>query len=164
MLSQETDRTRDAAQGSPICLGSQSFQKIRRGAGFYVDKTSFIADWWRQGDAVTLVTRPRRFGKTLLLDTVLYFFSPGVTEQAALFEGLSVWQASDMRSLAGSIPVIRLSWSGCGGSTFESIRDSLWIVTDHLYDDFRDLRQSPKLSSEDRRWLEDFASRDRTEA
>ncbi len=156
--------TRDAAQGSPICLGSQSFETIRRCGGFYVDKTAFVADWWRQDAAVTLLTRPRRFGKTLLLDTVRCFFSPGVTDLAALFEGLSVWQASDMRSLAGSIPVIRLSWSGCGGSTFESIRDSLWVVTDHLYDDFRGLLQSPKLSAEDHRWQEDFAGRHRTEA
>ncbi len=82
--------TRDAAQGSPICLGSQSFETIRRCGGFYVDKTAFVADWWRQDAAVTLLTRPRRFGKTLLLDTVRCFFSPGVMDQVALFEGLSV--------------------------------------------------------------------------
>lgn len=155
---------RDATPDSPICLGSQSFETIRRSGGFYVDKTAFVADWWRQGAAVTLLTRPRRFGKTLLLDAVRSFFSPAVTDQAALFEGLSVWQASDMRPLAGTIPVIRLSWSGCGGQSFESIRDSLWIVIGHLYDDFRGLRQSPKLTPEDRRWLEDFARRDRTDA
>ncbi len=153
-----------AAQGSPIFLGTQSFQKIRRCGGFYADKTAFVADWWRQGAAVTLLTRPRRFGKTLLLDTVRCFFSDEVTDQAALFSGLAVWQAEDLRPLAGSRPVISLTWSGCGGLCFETIRDSLWVVTDHLYDEFHKRLRSPKLAQEDRRWFEDIAGGDRTEA
>ena len=50
-----------------VSIGCQDFETIRRENCFYVDKTLFIQEWWEQMDSVTLITRPRRFGKTLLV-------------------------------------------------------------------------------------------------
>lgn len=57
-----------------IGIGIQDFEAIRINKYFYVDKTSFIREWWGEGDGVTLITRPRRFGKTLIMDMVENFF------------------------------------------------------------------------------------------
>lgn len=48
-----------------VGIGHQDFEKVRVSNNFYVDKTHFISEWWSSGDEVTLITRPRRFGKTL---------------------------------------------------------------------------------------------------
>ena len=57
-----------------IGIGVQSFEKIRERNYFYIDKTKFIKEWWESGDEVTLITRPRRFGKTLNMDMLRTFF------------------------------------------------------------------------------------------
>ena len=51
-----------------VGIGNQSFESIRENDTFYIDKTSFIKEWWENRDVVTLITRPRRFGKTLNID------------------------------------------------------------------------------------------------
>ena len=59
-----------------IAIGEQNFRTIRENNYFYVDKTAFILDWWlKTGATATLITRPRRFGKTLMKDTVREFFT-----------------------------------------------------------------------------------------
>ncbi|MDE7330679.1 MAG: AAA family ATPase, partial [Lachnospiraceae bacterium] len=58
-----------------IGIGNQDFEVIRKQGYFYIDKTKFIRDWWESGDSVTLITRPRRFGKTLNMSMVEKFFS-----------------------------------------------------------------------------------------
>ncbi len=73
-----------------IAIGIQSFSKLRENSYFYIDKTHFIKEWWERGDETTLITRPRRFGKTLLLDTVKSFFSLEYADRGDLFEGLSI--------------------------------------------------------------------------
>ncbi len=62
--------------GKTISIGAQSFEFIRKNDFFFIDKTHLVQEWWENGDAVTLVTRPRRFGKTLNLDMLNCFF-PG---------------------------------------------------------------------------------------
>ena len=57
-----------------IGIGLQDFEAIRKKNIFYVDKTKFIQEWWESQDEVTLITRPRRFGKTLAMSTVEKFF------------------------------------------------------------------------------------------
>ena len=57
-------------------MGAQSFADLREAGYFYIDKTDFIQRWWESGDVVTLICRPRRFGKTLNLRTVESFLSP----------------------------------------------------------------------------------------
>ena len=52
-----------------VAVGIQYFDQMRKDDRFYIDKTDFIREWWDAGDAVTLITRPRRFGKTLNMST-----------------------------------------------------------------------------------------------
>lgn len=75
-----------------ISVGNQDFRSIRENNYFYIDKTSFIKEWWENGDSVTLITRPRRFGKTLNMSMVETFFSNTEKEQAKLFEDLKIWK------------------------------------------------------------------------
>lgn len=71
-----------------VGIGVQDFEKIREGNYFYIDKTSFIREWWESGDDVTLITRPRRFGKTLNMSMLESFFSIGYADRGDLFDGL----------------------------------------------------------------------------
>lgn len=73
-----------------ISIGNQDFRSIREKNRFYVDKTSFIKKWWESDDVVTLITRPRRFGKTLNMSMVKQFFSISCADQSSLFEGPSL--------------------------------------------------------------------------
>jgi len=74
-----------------VAIGLQSFEDIRTRNIFYVDKTNFIREWWESEDAVTLITRPRRFGKTLNMSMMECFFSNRYADRGDLFEGLSIW-------------------------------------------------------------------------
>ena len=75
-----------------VGIGIQSFDKICDNNYFYIDKTTFIKEWWESGDDVTLITRPRRFGKTLNMSMVEEFFSIDYANREDLFEGLSIWE------------------------------------------------------------------------
>lgn len=79
-----------------IGIGNQDFETIRREGYFYIDKTSFIQKWWESGDSVTLITRPRRFGKTLNMSMVEQFFSLDYAGRSDLFEGLSIWHGGEI--------------------------------------------------------------------
>lgn len=88
---------------------------------FYVDKTDFIRQWWESGETTTLITRPRRFGKTLNLSMLNCFFSVFYENRADLFEGLKVWEEKSYHKLQGRFPVIFLSFAGVKGTTFEAV-------------------------------------------
>ena len=94
-----------------VSIGSQNFEKIRINNIFYVDKTFFIKEWWEAADDVTLITRPRRFGKTLNMSMLEQFFSIDYAGRNELFEGLSVWEDEKYRKLQGTYPVIALSFA-----------------------------------------------------
>ncbi len=95
-----------------ISIGAQWFEPLRTSGCFYVDKTGFVRDWWRARDQVTLVCRPRRFGKTLNLDTVRCFLSTDFAGRGEeLFGGLEVWDDAAMRALQGTVPVVALSFA-----------------------------------------------------
>ncbi len=95
-----------------IAVGEQDFVKIRENNYFYIDKTGFIADWWRGADNTTAVMRPRRFGKTLNMSMMRAFFSVEYQGRGAeLFGGLKVWQDEAMRGLQGTYPVIFISFA-----------------------------------------------------
>lgn len=68
-----------------VGIGIQNFDKIIENQYFYIDKTSFIKEWWESGDDVTLITRPRRFGKTLNMSMVEEFFSIDYAKRGDLF-------------------------------------------------------------------------------
>ena len=95
-----------------ISIGNQSFESIRKDNCFYIDKTSFIKEWWENKDNVTLITRPRRFGKTLNMSMLECFFSNKYKDRGDLFEGLEIWNNEKYRKLQGTYPVIFLSFAG----------------------------------------------------
>ena len=94
-----------------VSIGNQSFESIREKDNFYVDKTLFIREWWDSDDAVTLITRPRRFGKTLNMNMLECFFSNKYKDRGDLFEGLEIWNDEKYRELQGTYPVIFLSFA-----------------------------------------------------
>lgn len=93
-----------------VGIGNQDYEKIRIENYFYVDKTDLIRQWWDSGDSVTLLIRPRRFGKTLNMSMLEQFFSVKYAGRSELFEGLSIWQQEKYRRLQGTYPVIALSF------------------------------------------------------
>ncbi len=95
-----------------VAIGIQDFETLRTGSWFYIDKTDFIRRWWNQGDSVTLITRPRRFGKTLNLSMLNCFFSNKYENRSDLFEGLDVWKDKAIRKEQGIWPVIFFSFAG----------------------------------------------------
>ena len=103
-----------------VAIGLQSFEKVRTRNVFYVDKTDFIREWWENGDDVTLITRPRRFGKTLNMSMVEQFFSVDYAGRGDLFEGLSIWESEKYRQLQGTYPVISLSFANVKETDFET--------------------------------------------
>lgn len=97
--------------GQTISIGKQYFVSLRENHYFYVDKTDFIRQWWENADDITLITRPRRFGKTLNMSMLYSFFFRQYAGRGDLFEGLSIWEKERYRSLQGSYPVIFVSFN-----------------------------------------------------
>ena len=106
--------------GNNIGIGIQDFLELRENHKFYVDKTSFIREWWESGDSVTLITRPRHFGKTLNMSMVEEFFSLDYAGRGDLFEGLSIWEEEKYRNLQGTYPIISLSFAKIKDTDYES--------------------------------------------
>lgn len=102
-----------------VSIGAQHFADIRDNDYFLVDKTDFIRQWWGEGDQVTLICRPRRFGKTLSMSMLECFFSQAYAGRDDLFDGLTVWNDPAMRREQGKWPVISLSFSGVKAPTFQ---------------------------------------------
>ncbi|MCR5323259.1 MAG: ATP-binding protein [Lachnospiraceae bacterium] len=100
-----------------IAVGVQDFEKLRSTGSFYVDKTAFIKEWWDSNDDVTLITRPRRFGKTLNVSMLNCFFSNKYLGRSDLFEGLNIWNNDDFRKLQGTFPVVSVTFAGVKGVT-----------------------------------------------
>ena len=115
-----------------IGIGVQAYAKIRERGYFYVDKTSFVRDWWASGDDVTLVCRPRRFGKTLNLDTTRCFLSTKFAGRGEeLFGGLEVWDDAAMRALQGTVPVVYLSFASVKQTDFDSMLKRINRIVSH---------------------------------
>lgn len=91
-----------------VAIGEQDFKDLVENNCFYVDKTNFIREWWENRDTVTLITRPRRFGKTLTMSMIDYFFSVQQNVRGDVFEGLSIWREEKYRKLQGTYPVIKI--------------------------------------------------------
>ncbi|MDE7207300.1 MAG: AAA family ATPase, partial [Lachnospiraceae bacterium] len=109
-------------RGITVDIGVQSFEKICARKSFYVDKTNLIQEWWENGSDVTLITRPRRFGKTLNLSMLECFFSNKYAGRADFFEEFSIWKEKDYRQLQGTYPVIFLSFAKVKAADYEEMK------------------------------------------
>ncbi len=128
-----------------VGIGNQDFETIRSNGYFYIDKTNFIREWWESGDSVTLVTRPRRFGKTLNMSMLEKFFSVKYENRGDLFQGLRIWEekSSDgnissseeykYRKLQGTYPVLFLSFAGVKENTYAGARENICRMIEEQY-------------------------------
>lgn len=140
-----------------VSIGNQSFEDMRETKAFYVDKTSHISTWWNSGVPVTLITRPRRFGKTLFLDTVNQFFSSAFQNQQELFDGLAVWRDPAMRDLAGTIPVISLTFADVKAPTCEDAKALIKAALSEVIDQFDYLIDSSALTAKEQNYFRAFS-------
>jgi len=136
--------------GRTVGIGIQDFDKIIEGNYFYVDKTSFIKEWWENGDDVTLITRPRRFGKTLNMSMLNRFFSLDFAGKGEIFEGLSIWEEEKYRNLQGTYPVINLSFANVKENSFEATREKLYQSIVSQYSKYSFLLTSDALTDIDK--------------
>ncbi len=144
-----------------VAIGIQDFSKIIENQYFYIDKTSFIQEWWESGDDVTLITRPRRFGKTLNMSMVEQFFSLKYAGRSDLFENLSIWKDKapddktaagvyNYRQLQGTYPVISLSFANIKEVTYELTRKKICQMLTKLYASYAFILDSDLLYETDR--------------
>ena len=128
-IRKEEDKIMPRAAG----IGHQDFEVIRQEGYFYIDKTDFIRQWWENGDSVTLITRPRRFGKTLNMSMLEKFFSVDYADRGDLFKGLSIWREEKYRRMQGTYPVIFLSFADVKETTFVQARKKICRIVKELY-------------------------------
>ena len=137
-----------------VSIGNQGFEDIRINDNFYVDKTAFIKEWWEARDFVTLITRPRRFGKTLNMDMLKCFFSNKYAGRQDLFEGLSIWEEEKYRKLQGEYPVISLSFADVKQTNYiDAVKMIKFIISD-AFREYRDIMQSDRFTETDRQRFE----------
>ena len=139
--------------GRNVAIGIQSFSEIIEKKYFYVDKTSFIKEWWDSGDSVTLITRPRRFGKTLNMSMVEQFFSLDYANRGDLFEGLSIWKEKEYREIQGTYPVISHSFANNKEKNYEITRKKICQILTDLYADYTFLMKSDVMEASDREFF-----------
>lgn len=132
-----------------IGIGQQDFADIRRDGLFYIDKTKFIKEWWESKDSVTLITRPRRFGKTLTMSMLDEFFSVKYAGEAELFYGLQIWQEETYRSMQGTWPVINLSFANVKEPTYEMAKRRICQILTDIYNKNQFLLTSGLLTEEE---------------
>ena len=136
-----------------VAIGIQNFEKLREKDCFYIDKTSFIQAWWESNDEVTLITRPRRFGKTLNMSMLEAFFSLKYANREELFEGLSIWEHEEYRKIQGTYPVISLSFANVKEKDYKSTRKKICQIIEGLYSDHSYLLDSPLLQEGDKKFF-----------
>ena len=116
-----------------IGIGNQDFEKVRVNNIFYIDKTNFIQEWWEAEDEVTLITRPRRFGKTLNMSMLEKFFSVNYSGRGSLFQGLNIWEYEAYREIQGTYPVLFVSFAGIKENSYAGARESICRVIEEQY-------------------------------
>lgn len=140
-----------------ISVGNQDFRSIIENQYFYIDKTSFIKEWWENGDSVTLITRPRRFGKTLNMSMVETFFSNTEKDQAKLFQDLEIWKEEKYRQLQGTYPVIYLSFATVKEPDYERTRRKICQLITNLYMKYHFLIEEGFLKDKEKDFYESIS-------
>lgn len=133
-----------------VGIGHQDFEKVITSHNFYIDKTHFIKEWWEANDDVTLITRPRRFGKTLNMSMLEKFFSAKYAGRGDLFEGLSIWEQEKYRQIQGAWPVISLSFAKVKETSYLNARKRICQIIVDLYNQYDFLPESGKLNENER--------------
>lgn len=135
-----------------IGIGVQDFGTLIRRNCFYVDKTNFIKEWWDRADEVTLIARPRRFGKTLNMNMLDYFFSVNHAKDRKLFEGLSIWNSEEYRKIQGTYPVISISFANVKETNYDNTIKRICQIITKLYNDNIFLLDSDILTENEKKF------------
>lgn len=141
----------------PISIGLQNFGKIQEMNTFYVDKTKFIEEWWNSTDEVTLITRPRRFGKTLTMSMVEHFFSVEYAE-STIFQELYIWGKEEFRNLQGKYPVINISFSDVKENSYYQVRSKICEMIVDLYNHYDFLLKEDLLNEREKEYFSKISS------
>ena len=137
-----------------ILTGGTSFRKIRENSCCYVDKTTFLEEFFRTVPAdVSLITRPRRFGKTLMMNMLSEFFD--ITKDSkALFEGLAIAKNKALcDEWMNQYPVVRISLKDVCGDNFKHALDRFSDLMGRICGDLAYLQESPKVRQRERKLL-----------
>lgn len=137
-----------------VSIGAQNFEFLRENLFFYIDKTAFIKEWWENGDTVTLIVRPRRFGKTLNMSMIENFFSNQYSGRGDLFEGLDIWSYEEYRKLQGTFPVIFLSFAGIKNGDYQSAKRGIIQKIIDLYTKYQYLLEGGSLNSGEKKYFD----------
>lgn len=137
-----------------VAIGVQDFETLITKDYFYIDKTNFIREWWETGDSVTLITRPRRFGKTLTMSMMEEFFSVEYAGREELFEHLGIWEDPMYRELQGTYPVISLTFANVKETGYERAKERIYQLLTDLYRRFYFIRSSELLTDADREYFD----------
>lgn len=146
-----TERRQTMARTTAI--GIQNYNEIIENNYFYIDKTVFIKEWWESGDSVTLITRPRRFGKTLNISMTEQFFSLKYKDRSDLFEGKRIWRDEKFRKLQGTYPVISLSFANIKEKTYEAVREKICAILINLYAEYAFLLETDLLYETEKQYF-----------
>ncbi|MDD7177883.1 MAG: AAA family ATPase [bacterium] len=137
-----------------VAIGIQDYEQLITNDYFYIDKTDFIREWWDGGDSVTLISRPRRFGKTLNMSMLEKFFSVEYAGRGDLFEGLDIWKEEKYRNLQGTYPVISLSFANVKEADYRMTRKKICQLVKNIYVKYSFLKESDVLTEADRAFLD----------
>ena len=142
-----------------VAIGHQDYETVRKNDYFYIDKTEFIREWWNAGDIVTLITRPRRFGKTLNMSMTEQFFSVKYAGRSDLFEGMDVWKDEKMRILQGTYPVVFLTFAGIKETSYASAREGICRVIEEVYNKCDFLTEGDILNAKEKRFYSEVTAK-----
>ena len=141
-----------------IGIGQQDFADIRRDDLFYIDKTLFIKEWWESRDSVTLITRPRRFGKTLTMSMVEHFFSTKYADEADIFTGLRICSEKKYRDMQGTWPLISISFANVKEPNYEMAKRRICQILTDIYNKNQFLLDSDLLTEEEVKYFKSIST------
>ena len=147
-------------------MGIENFMEMRTGGFYYVDKTGLIKTLLENPGKVNLFTRPRRFGKTLNMSMLRYFFETGndvmLFDNSTIFDGLEISKEEELcREYMGKFPVISITLKGATGINYEEAKEMLRYVIGNEAMRFQFLMQSPRLTEIERKRYEALVSIDK---
>ena len=141
-------------------MGIENFREMRTGGFYYIDKTGLIKTLLDNSGKVNLFTRPRRFGKTLNMSMLRYFFETG--SDTTIFDGLEISKEEKLcREYMGKFPVISITLKGATGINYEEAKGMLRCIIGNEAMRFQFLLQSPRLTEIERRRYEALISIDK---
>ena len=139
-----------------IPIGIDDFKKIRENNYYYIDKTNFIEEIGKNVGKTLLFTRPRRFGKTLNMSMLKYFFDiKNKEENKKLFQNLYI-EKSDFFKEQGAYPVVYISLKGIKADTLENCLSGIKTLLRELYEEYSFIKEKLSLSEQieyDKIWL-----------